>query len=95
VLVPYSKNTGVAWPFGLTLPFNVALVSFTFDAGFVVTVGAAEDTNVWSEPRLVPASFVATRRKWYVRPVVSPVTGAETAVAPVPEPASFAGVFFP
>ncbi len=64
MLVPYSKVTVVACPFGLTLALSVALVSFTLDAAFVVTAGAPEATKDWSEPRLVPASLVATRRKW-------------------------------
>ena len=62
VLVPYSKMTVVAWPFGTTLPFSVALVSPIPDADFVVTEGATDATNVLSAPWLVPASLVATRR---------------------------------
>jgi hypothetical protein len=95
VLVPYSKYTFVAWPFGLTLPFSVAVVSFTLEAAFVVTTGAADVKNAWSEPRLVPASFVATRRMWYVRPALSPVTDAATEIAVEPDPASLTGVFVP
>ena len=64
MLVPYSKYTLVRRPLGFTLAFSVAVVSFTLDAAFVVTDGAADARNVRSEPRLVPASLVATRRKW-------------------------------
>ncbi len=77
------------------VPLSFAVVSPTLDAAFVLTAGAAEETKLWSPPRAVPASFVATTRKWYVLPVVRPVTVAETFEAPVPEPASFTGVFVP
>jgi hypothetical protein len=70
-------------------------VSLTLDAAFVVTTGAADVKNVWSEPRLVPASLVATSRMWYVLPIVSPVTAAATEIALLPDPASFTGVFVP
>jgi hypothetical protein len=41
----------------------VAVESLTLDALLVVTVGAVAVVKVWSDPRLVPASLVATRRK--------------------------------
>jgi hypothetical protein len=65
------------------------------DADFVVTVGDAAGTNVWSLPREVPASLVATRRKWYRVPLFNPVTAADTATLLVPEPASFVAVLVP
>ena len=77
MLVPYSKYVVVASPFGSTVPLSCAVVSRRLDAGFVTTVGTAEGKNVWSAPRFVPASLDATSRKWYRRPVVSPVTAAD------------------
>jgi hypothetical protein len=64
VLVPYSKIAVVAWPFGFTVPLSVAVESRTLDAPVVVAAGATAVAKVWSEPRLVPASLVATSRKW-------------------------------
>ena len=95
MLVPYSKCQVVLCPFGLTWPFSLALVVVTELAGFVVTLGAEAGVNVWSEPRLVPPSLVATSLKWYVRPVVRPETGAETLTGLVPEPAFCAAVVEP
>src|SRR6266566_3294423 len=83
-------------PYAVDVPYSkYAVVACPFDAGFVVTAGAAVVTKVLSAPRLVPASLVATTRKWYVFPVASPVTAAETAISDVPAPASFTGVFVP
>jgi hypothetical protein len=65
------------------------------DADFVVTVGEAAGTNVWSLPRAVPASLDAMRRKWYVAPLFNPVTCATTETGLVPDPASFALVLEP
>jgi len=64
-------------------------------AAEVVTAGGSAVTNVASEPFVVPAELVATRRKWYVRPAVSPVTGTETDEDDVPEPALVFAVFDP
>jgi hypothetical protein len=61
--VPYSKYAVVVCPFGLAVPLRVAVESLTLDALFVVTDGATAVVKVWSDPRLVPASLVATRRK--------------------------------
>jgi hypothetical protein len=46
--------------------------------------GAGDVVNVPSEPTL-PSPLAARRRKWYVLPGVSPVSGAETA-KPSPDP---------
>ena len=46
------------------VPFSVADVGATELAASVVTDGAPTVENVWSAPRLVPASLVATSRKW-------------------------------
>jgi hypothetical protein len=51
--------------------------------------------NVTSAPRPVPASLVATRRKWYVVPDASDPTVAETFRRPVPEPAPTEAVLEP
>ena len=62
MLVPYSKYQFVACPFGVTVPLSLADVSPIELADPVTTVGAVLVENVWSAPRLVPASLVATRR---------------------------------
>src|SRR5271170_1840521 len=54
-LVPYSTSHELtAPPFGFTVPFNVADVEVTSDAGFVTTVGAcwppAEPPNTNASP---------------------------------------------
>ena len=53
----------------------------------VDTDGARSVRNDRSAPRVVPASFDATTRKWYVTPALSRSAGATLAVALVPEPA--------
>ena len=62
MVVPYSKYQVVACPLGVTLPLSLAEVSPIELAAFVTTVGAPLVEKVWSAPRLVPASLVATRR---------------------------------
>ena len=64
VLVPYSKCQLVAWPLGTTLPRSVAADDETPLADEVVAPGTAPSEMVWSPPVAVPASLVATRRKW-------------------------------
>ena len=64
VLVPYSTYHEVERPFGFTEPPSVADVGPTPVAGPVTTVGAWSVVNAWSEPVDVPASLVATIRKW-------------------------------
>ncbi len=63
--MPYSSlHSLTSPPFGLTLPFNVAEVCVTPEAGSVTAVGAFG--NVFSDasaPKLVPPAFVATTRK--------------------------------
>ena len=63
---PYSSLHSVTSPpFGLTVPFNVADVCATDDAGSVTTVGAFGNVfSVASAPKLVPPAFFATTRKW-------------------------------
>ncbi len=85
VVGPYSKRYVVARLFGSTLPFSFALVDPSELAADVVAAGASAVTNVASAPCTVPAELVATSRKWYVLPVVSPLTCAETAFAAVPD----------
>ena len=63
VLVPYWTNHEVERPLGLTEPPSVAEVGPTARGGPVTTVGAVVVVNVRSEPLVVPASLVATRRK--------------------------------
>jgi len=87
VVVPYSKWYVVEAPLGFTLPFTVAVVATTGSAACVATVGFRSVVNVWSEPVVVPAALVATRRKWYVVPGVSPVRFAEAPTSLAPEPA--------
>jgi hypothetical protein len=95
VVVPYSKYHEVDRPFGFTVPFSVADVVATAVAAPVTAVGAFAVEKVRSEPRAVPAVFDATRRKWYVRPVVRPEIAAETLIAVVPAPALCNAVFVP
>jgi hypothetical protein len=59
----------------LTVPLNVAVVPLTPVALPVTAVGAVEHcdvVNVTSAPLTVAALFVATARKWYSVPHVSP-----------------------
>ena len=58
----------------------------------VDTDGPRSVRNDRSDPRVVPASFDATTRKWYVTPALSPVSRVDTAVALVPEPADCVSV---
>ena len=51
-------------PFGFTAPASVADVGPTAVAWAVATIGAPCVVNAWSEPVALPASLVATRRKW-------------------------------
>ena len=44
------------------MPFSRADVGLTDEAASVVTAGAPYVEKVWSAPRLVPASLVATSR---------------------------------
>ena len=60
--MPYSKYQLVAAPFGVTVPFSRAAVGAIELAASVVTDGAPTVEKVWSAPRLVPASLVATSR---------------------------------
>jgi hypothetical protein len=62
VLVPYSKYQLVACPFGVTVPLSFADVSPMELADPVTAEGAVVVEKVWSAPRLVPASLLATRR---------------------------------
>jgi hypothetical protein len=64
VEVPYSKYHEVERPFGLSEPPSVADVGPTDDAAPVATVGGLWVVNALSEPLTVPASLVATSRKW-------------------------------
>ena len=65
--MPYSIVQAVTVePFGLTVPFSVAVVAVIELAAVVVTVGArstAAVLNVSFEPFVVPPAFVATTRK--------------------------------
>ena len=91
----YWKYQEVESPFGVTVPLRRAEVGAIELASSVVTDGAALVTNVASAPRVVPASLVATSRKWYVCPALRSEIGAETDTATVPEPALFADVVEP
>ncbi len=62
MLVPYSNDQVVAWPFGSTVPCKVAEETPTEVAAPVTTPGAASVVNRPSLPRLVPAVDVATTR---------------------------------
>ena len=44
---------------------------------------------------VVPAELVATSRKWYVVPAVSPEIGADTGTGALPDPALVAAVLVP
>jgi hypothetical protein len=61
---PYSNRYVVDDPFGVTLPFSVAVVSSTDVAADVVAAGLSPVVNVRSEPVVVPAALEATSRKW-------------------------------
>ena len=78
---------------GLRTPANPG--PLTAEAAPVTTVGGDKVVKTWSVPAVVPASLVATIRKWYVAPGVSPVTVLETLVELDPEPALDDGVFVP
>src|SRR3954471_5010619 len=95
VEVPYSNHQVVERPFGVTAPRRVAEVGAIAVASPVATVGAELVVNVASLPVVVPASLVATMRKWYVRPATRPLIPAETGCALVAEPALFELVFVP
>jgi hypothetical protein len=62
--VPYSKYHEVERPFGLSEPPSVADVGPTDVAAPVATLGGLCVVNVLSEPVTLPASLVATSRKW-------------------------------
>ena len=62
--MPHSNRYVVERPFGSTLPLRVALVEPTELAADVVAAGGSAVTNEASEPVVVPASLVATSRKW-------------------------------
>jgi hypothetical protein len=64
VLFPYSKYHEVERPFEFNEPPSVADVGPTPAAAPVTTVGALWVVNVLSAPVTVPASLVATIRKW-------------------------------
>jgi hypothetical protein len=51
--------------------------------------------NVASAPRRVPASLLATRRKWYVVAGVSDPIAADVETGLAPDPAPLLGVAFP
>ena len=61
----------------------------------LIGVAASLSPKVRSEPFAVPAVFIATRRKWYVRPVVRLEIKADTATLLVPAPALCSAVFVP
>ena len=63
-LVPYSKYHVVERPAGLTEAERRAEVGPIWSAGPVVTAGALRVVRVRSAPVTVPASLVATMRKW-------------------------------
>jgi hypothetical protein len=87
-VVPYSKNAVVEVPFGFTVAFNVAPVAVRLLATPVVAVaGHAVVAKIASRPFVVPPTFVATARKWYVVPQVRPVMAPPPSdTADVPEP---------
>ena len=93
--MPYSNHQVVERPFGVTVPWSVAVVGAIDEASPVTTTGAELVVNVASLPTAVPASLVATIRKWYVRPATRPEIPAEAACALVAEPALFEPDFEP
>ena len=58
----------------------------------VETVGARSVRNERSAPRVVPRSFEATSRKWYVTPALRPVSRTETLTPLDPDPADCVSV---
>jgi hypothetical protein len=64
-VVPYSKRYVVALPFGLIVPFSVAVVVRRFVGEDVVTTGfaAARVAKVTTADVVVPVALVATTRK--------------------------------
>jgi hypothetical protein len=60
--VPYSKYHVVERPFGLTVPFNVAVVEPIELALPVAAAGVDDVCRIPSAPRLVPAVDTATNR---------------------------------
>ena len=61
----------------------------------VETVGARSVRNDRSAPRVVPRSFEATSRTWYVTPAFRPVSRTETLTALDPDPADWVSVRVP
>jgi len=92
---PYSNRYVVDDPFGSTEPPSVALVSSTADAEPVVALGFTGVVKAWSSPTVVPATLVATSRKWYVVPGERPPRFADAATALVPAPAPVFAVVAP
>jgi hypothetical protein len=95
VVCPTSKYHEVERAFGFTEPLRVAPFGPMPVACPVVTVGALWVVKTWSPPAVVPASLVATRRKWYVAPDARPLTVFVTLDEDVPEPALEVDVFAP
>ncbi len=65
--MPYWKYAVVDNPLGFTVPFRVAELDVTLEAGDVAAVGAlpaSEVVKVISAPYDVPALLVATVLKW-------------------------------
>jgi hypothetical protein len=77
-------------PFGLPVPFKVAVVEVTLVAAVVVTTGAASVVKVCSDPKRVPSEFWAMAQNQYCVDEASPVSawlkgvGAEPAPSDVP-----------
>ena len=92
VVVPYSNHAAVPRPCGSTDPLTRADETVTLSTPPVETDGARSVRNDRSAPRVVPRSFAATSRKWYVTPARRPVSRTETLTALEPDPADCVSV---
>ena len=61
--VPYWNHAVVERPFGLTLPFNVALFAVMEDVNEAKMIGSPGVLKLSIEPLLIPAELEAATRK--------------------------------
>src|SRR4051794_32053131 len=98
VVVPHSNRYAVAALCGLTVPRSVAATGETSVAAAAPAPGATSAVvKTWSAPAVVPASELATRRKWELVFGASPLRAATTGcgVGSRPTAVSAAGAVLP